>query len=32
VPPFEKQSGHKVVTSWVGSADMMKRLARRRDD
>ena len=26
VPPFEKQSGHKIVTSWVGSADMMKRL------
>src|SRR6266568_4460512 len=26
VPQFEKQSGHRVVTSWVGSADMMKRL------
>ena len=26
VPQFEKQSGHKVVTSWVGSADIMKRM------
>jgi molybdate transport system substrate-binding protein len=26
VPQFEKQSGHRVVTSWVGSADIMKRM------
>ena len=26
VPQFEKQSGHKVLTEWVGMADMKKRL------
>ncbi len=26
VPQFEKASGHKVVTIWSGTADMMKRL------
>lgn len=26
VPEFEKQSGHKVVTRWIGSGDLMKRL------
>jgi molybdate transport system substrate-binding protein len=26
VPRFEKESGHKVVTSWVGSSDIMKRM------
>lgn len=26
VPQFEKESGHKVVTAWVGSADIMKRM------
>src|SRR5258706_12286109 len=26
VPAFEKQSGHKVVTRFVGSGDLMKRL------
>jgi molybdate transport system substrate-binding protein len=26
VPRFERQSGHKVVTAWVGSADIMKRM------
>lgn len=26
VPQFEKASGHKVATSFVGSADIMKRM------
>jgi molybdate transport system substrate-binding protein len=26
VPEFEKQGGHKVVTRWIGSGDLMKRL------
>jgi molybdate transport system substrate-binding protein len=26
VPQFEKASGHKVVTTWSGTADLMKRL------
>jgi molybdate transport system substrate-binding protein len=26
VPRFEKETGHKVVTQWVGSADIMKRM------
>jgi molybdate transport system substrate-binding protein len=26
VPLFEKESGHKVVTRWVGSADIVKRM------
>jgi len=26
VPHFEKSSGHKVVTSWAGTADIMKRI------
>ena len=26
VPRFEAHSGHKVVTAWVGSADIMKRM------
>lgn len=26
VPQFEKKSGHKVLTEWVGMADMKKRL------
>ena len=26
VPQFEKASGHRVVTIWSGTADMMKRL------
>jgi molybdate transport system substrate-binding protein len=27
VPSFEKSTGHKVTTQWVGSADIMKRMA-----
>src|SRR5690348_4591432 len=26
VPQFEKASGHKVVTTWAGTADVMKRV------
>lgn len=26
VPQFEKASGHKVVTNWAGTADIMKRM------
>jgi molybdate transport system substrate-binding protein len=26
VPRFERASGHKVVTAWVGSADIMRRM------
>jgi molybdate transport system substrate-binding protein len=26
IPHFEKASGHKVTTSWVGTADIMKRI------
>ena len=26
VPQFEKSSAHKIVTTWSGTADMMKRM------
>ena len=26
VPPFEKASGHKVITTWIGGVDIVKRV------